>query len=234
MLAVVSAYLKHNQKKYYFTDSVLCNISSKKKGYKYTEELEYTLIDNMLSAGLYANKTSIRKAIKNKALTKMYCIQCHINEDALLKKQQVSSILYIYYPLNDQESRYQVYGSDDDSVRKELSDYNTDEKDYQLLNLGEHIRFKYKDKILEGYISCLPNLKRVTFERFCESYEVLILNGRSYDLLYDENAIHRKDIIEVLNSPMPIKNLYEIIVRNNHYHIYTEEYLEELRKLTEE
>lgn len=46
MLAVVSAYLKHNQKKYYFTDSVLCNISSKKEGYKYTEELEYTLIDN--------------------------------------------------------------------------------------------------------------------------------------------------------------------------------------------
>ena len=26
---------------------------------------------------------------------------------------------------------------------------------------------------------------------------------------------------------MPIKNLYEIIVRNNHYYIYTEEYLEE-------
>ena len=39
MLAVVSAYLKHNQKKYYFTDSVLCNISSKKEGHKYAEEL---------------------------------------------------------------------------------------------------------------------------------------------------------------------------------------------------
>ena len=35
MLAVVSAYLKHKQKKYYFTDYVLCNISSKKEGYKY-------------------------------------------------------------------------------------------------------------------------------------------------------------------------------------------------------
>lgn len=94
MLAVVSAYLKHNQKKYYFTDSVLCNISSKKEGYKYAEELECTLIDNMLSAGLYASMTSIRRAIENKALTKIYCIQCHINEDALLEKQQVSSILY--------------------------------------------------------------------------------------------------------------------------------------------
>lgn len=31
MLAVVSAYLKHNQKNYYFTDSVLCNINSKKE-----------------------------------------------------------------------------------------------------------------------------------------------------------------------------------------------------------
>lgn len=60
MLAVVSAYLKHNQKKYYFTDSVLCNISSKKEGHKYAEELECTLIDNMLSAGLYASMTSIR------------------------------------------------------------------------------------------------------------------------------------------------------------------------------
>lgn len=234
MLAVVSAYLKHNQKNYYFTDSVLCNISSKNEGYKYAEELECTLIDNMLSAGLYASKTSIRRVIKNKALTKMYCIQCHINEDALLKKQQVSSILYIYYPLNDQESRYQVYGSDDDSVRKELSDYSTDEKDYQLLNLGEHIRFKYKDKILEGYISCIPDLKRVTFERFCESYEVLIPNGSTYDLLYDENDIHRKDIIEVLDNPMPIKELYEIIIRNNQYYIYTEDYLEELQKLMEE
>ena len=48
MLAVVSAYLKHNQKNYYFTDSVLCNINSKKEGYKYAEELECTLIDNML------------------------------------------------------------------------------------------------------------------------------------------------------------------------------------------
>lgn len=43
MLAVVSAYLKHNQKNYYFTDSVLCNINSKKEGYKYAEELECTL-----------------------------------------------------------------------------------------------------------------------------------------------------------------------------------------------
>ena len=60
MLAVVSTYLKHNQKKYYFTDSVLCNISSKKEGHKYAEELECTLIDNMLSAGLYASMTSIR------------------------------------------------------------------------------------------------------------------------------------------------------------------------------
>ena len=51
---------KAQSKKYYFTDSVLCNISSKKEGHKYAEELECTLIDNMLSAGLYASMTSIR------------------------------------------------------------------------------------------------------------------------------------------------------------------------------
>ena len=185
MLAVVSAYLKHNQKKYYFTDSVLCNISSKKEGYKYAEELECTLIDNMLSAGLYSSKTSIRRAIRNKSLTKMYCIQCHVNEDALLEKQQVSSILYIYYPLNDQESRYQVYGSDDDSVRKELSDYSTDEKDYQLLKLGEHIRFKYRDKTGDICISRL-------YDVFCE--ENALISCDSFE------AIHHDDIEAVIGN----------------------------------
>lgn len=228
MFCILSLALSNKNKGYSFTDSLISNIDCVEDGYKIIEnELEYSLINNMLKAKVYSSKYNILRAIRNKSLTKMYIVKIILDQNNFKEdSKDLSSIVYYYYPLNQHAERYEIFGKDDDYKRFELGD---DDFSLNILWLGQHIEFKYQDKILDGYISAIPDPKKSN----CNAYEVIMRKGKSYDLLWGDDKIHYNDIIKFLDGSWDINELYHIILKYNHIFTYTDQYINELAKALE-
>lgn len=223
MFCVLGIELSNKSKGYAFTDSLISNINCVEDGYDIIEnELEVSLIDNMLKAKVYSSESNIIRAIKNRSLTKIYTVQIITNQDNLKESsKEPSSIMYYYYPLNNHDERYVIFGRDNDYKRWELMDNcNTN----NVLKLGQHIEFKYKDMVLDGYVSSAPCVS----ESYSNMYEVIIRKGKSYDLLWGDDQIHYRDITKLLDGSWSVNELYDIIVKHNDVFTYLDSYLDEL------